>query len=63
MNEKEINDYFELAKTFKCPYLVVCKLEKYNSCHNHSHVLCDDFELLYYKEKNNKKIDDLESDL
>jgi hypothetical protein len=37
----------EAEKSFKCPYLEICREEKYNSCYNHSHVLCDDFLDLY----------------
>ena len=37
----------EIAKPFLCPYLDVCQMEKYNSCYNHSHVLCDSFEDFY----------------
>jgi hypothetical protein len=41
----------EAEKSFKCPYLEICREEKYNSCYNHSHVLCNDFESFYDEQR------------
>jgi hypothetical protein len=41
----------EAEKDFICPYLKVCQEEKYNSCYNHSHVLCDSFDDFYSEQR------------
>jgi len=38
----------------ECRYLEVCCTPKYSQCHNHSHVLCDNFEAFYYAERKSK---------
>ncbi len=55
--EKYLEDNEE--RPHNCPYTDCCSYLEYQQCHNHSHVLCRNFEIWYDSKVKDSKPKDL----
>lgn len=52
LDDLTLKELLELSREpVKCKFLEKCEYKKYASCYNHSHVICEHYEIYYEKDK------------